>query len=307
MGTTAVVVHFGSLASTERTLRSLEKHAPGVPVVVVDNDGGLAGRPAGEGVVILSPGRNLGYGAACNLGARRSAGDFLLFLNNDIEIDAGTIPALAAALEAGPRVAVAGPRLRDGAGKPVRSIGRAPTPRRVLFENLFLPRLFPGIPFFHGHHTALVSHGRARDVETLSGAAFLIRRAAFEEVGGFDERFFFFVEETDLFERLRRSGWRIRFEPAATAIHVGGIASRALPQEMLDRLLHRGFRTYARTFHGARGERRTVRALAAGAWLRWMLSYLQVGPARRLRRERYAALRRLYREEKDASTRVTAQ
>lgn len=292
---TAVVVHFGSPVATERALQSLERNAPGLPVVVVDNDGAHAATPGQVGgPSILTPGRNLGYGAACNLGARHAGGS-LLILNNDTEIDRETIPKLAAVLEREPRVAVVGPQLRNSSGKPIRSIGRAPTPRRILFENLLLPRLLPGIPFFQGHHTARISHGKARDVETLSGAAFLIRREAFDEVAGFDERYFLFVEESDLFERLRRKGWRVRFDPSSTAVHHGGVASRTLEQNVLDDFLHRGFRTYARTFHGAAGERRTVRALSAGATLRWLLSYLQPGAAGRARRQRYAALRSLYR------------
>ena len=305
----AVVVHFGPVSATERTLQSLRRHAPGMPVVVVDNDGAfaaLSGAGRREGLEILSPGKNLGYGAACNLGARRTAGAFLLLLNNDIELDAGTIPRLVAVLENASRVAVAAPRLRDGSGNPTRSIGRAPTPRRILFENLFLPRLFPGIPFFHGHHTARISHRRARDVETLSGAAFLIRRSAFDEANGFDERYFFFVEETDLFERLRRKGWRIRFDPASTAVHHGGVASQTLPREALDQFLHTGFRTYARTFHGPAGERRAVLALSLGATLRWLLSYLPFGAARHERRQRYAALLSFHRARRAAEKSITA-
>ena len=305
----AVVVHFGPIAATERTLQSLQRHAPDMPVVVVDNDGLFAKlhrADGGENLEILSPGKNLGYGAACNLGARHTTGDFLLLLNNDTALDAGTVSALVAALESEPRLAAAGPRLRDGSDKPIRSIGRAPTPRRILFENLFLPRLFPGVPFFHGHHTARISHGRARDVETLSGAAFLIRRSAFDEVNGFDERYFFFVEETDLFERLRRKGWRIRFDPAATAVHHGGVASQTVPRDVLDQLLHNGLRAYARAFHEKAGERRTVRALSAGATLRWLLTFLSFGAARRERRQRYAALRSFYRAQAEADRRITA-
>src|SRR5450631_2784410 len=144
----AVVVHFGPIAATERVLESLRRHAPGMPVVVVDNDGLFAKlHPAddSETLEILSPGKNLGYGAACNLGARHTTGDFLLLLNNDTALDAGTVSALVAALDSEPRLAAVGPRLRDGSDKPIRSIGRAPTPRRILFENLFLPRLFPGV------------------------------------------------------------------------------------------------------------------------------------------------------------------
>ncbi|MGH9364611.1 MAG: glycosyltransferase family 2 protein [Thermoanaerobaculia bacterium] len=299
--TTAIVVHFGSLSSTERTLRSLDMHAPGVPVVVVDNDGALVQATAERAVrgrfALLSPGRNLGYGAACNLAAKSSVGEYLLFLNNDVELDPETLPRLREVLDREPRVAAVAPRLRDASGRPVASIGRAPTPRRILFENLFLPRLFPGIAFFHGHHTARICHSRPRDVETLLGAVFLIRRAAFDEVGGFDERYFFFVEETDLFERLRQRGWRIRFDPASMAIHHGGIASRDIDRQILDRWLDAGFRTYAREHHGPRGERRTVRALYAGALLRWLLSHVQPGPARLARRRRYSAICAMYREE----------
>ncbi len=297
--TMAVIVHFGPVSSTRRTLASLTSHASQTPVVVVDNDGALgsSGLPHdGDSFALLSPGRNLGYGAACNLAARDSSSDYLLLLNNDVELRPGTLQRLVDVLDEQPDVAVVGPALLNGEGRSIASIGCAPTPRRVLFENLFLPRLLPGIPFFRGHHTARISHRRARDVETLQGAVFLIRRAAFEQVGGFDERYFFFVEETDLFERLRRRGWRIRFDPACPAIHHGGVASRGIDQEALDRWLHQGFRAYARAFHGAAGERLTVSALYVGAVLRWLLSFVQLGPARHPRRRRYAAICRMYRD-----------
>lgn len=291
----AVVVHYGPWASTERTLRSLLRAAPQVPVLLVDN--AASGPPWGDreapaGVRLLSPGRNLGYGAACNLAARESASELLLFLNNDVELEEGAVGALAAALAAQPRAAAVGPRLLDAERRPIRSIFRAPTPRRVLFENLFLPRLFPGLPFFHGHHTARISHRRARDVETLSGAAVLVRREAFEEVGAFDEAFFFYAEESDLFERLRRAGWRVRFEPAARAVHHGGVASAGLPREELDRRLHEGLRLYARRHHGSRGELLTARALAWGARLRWALAFLVPGQRGRRRRRRYSDILR---------------
>lgn len=292
----AVVVHYGPWDSTERTLRSLLRNAPQVPILLVDNAASTppwGEREAPAGVRPLCPGRNLGYGAACNLAARESAGDFLLFLNNDVELAPGAVEAMVAALSGQPRAAAVGPRLLDSRGRSIRSIFRAPTPRRVLFENLFLPRLFPGIPFFHGHHTAYTSHRRARDVETLSGAAVLVRRKAFEEVGAFDEAFFFYAEESDLFARLRRAGWRVRFEPAARAVHHGGVASAGLPREELDRRLHEGLRLYARRHHGQQGELRTARALRWGARLRWALSFLEPGRRGRERRRRYCDILRL--------------
>ncbi|HTO89054.1 MAG TPA: glycosyltransferase family 2 protein [Thermoanaerobaculia bacterium] len=293
--TSAVVVHYGPWTSTTRTLRSLSRAAPGVPVLLVDNSASAApwgDREAPAGVRLLQPGRNVGYGAACNLAARESAARFLLFLNNDVELEPGSLEAMVSTLEEEKGVAAVGPRLYDSRRRPVRSIFRAPSPRRVLFESLFLPRLLPGIPFFHGHHTALTSHTRARDVETLSGAVVLVRRDAFEQVGGFDEAFFFYAEESDLFARLHRSGWRVRYQPSARAVHHGGVASAEVTREELDRRLNEALRLYARRHHGPRGERQTTRALLWGARLRWALAHLAPGERGRRRRRRYAAILR---------------
>jgi N-acetylglucosaminyl-diphospho-decaprenol L-rhamnosyltransferase len=284
-----VIVHFGDPTPTNRAVRSVRQKAPEADVFVVDN-GGLE-EPRFDGAVsVLRAGRNLGYGAACNLGAHSSSSEFLLLMNNDVEIDSGTLPALEAALDRDPMAAAAGPRLFDSGGRAVPSIGRAPTPRRILFENLFLPRLLPRFPFFHGHHTVRTSHRRRRAVETLLGAVFLVRRAAFESVGGFDESYFFYLEESDLFARLRAAGWTILFEPAASAVHRGGEASSQVPREDLDAWLHDGFRRYARTHHGQSGERLAVRALRWGARLRWLLAHLQGGTRGLLRRRRYAMI-----------------
>ncbi len=292
MTAVAVIVHFGPRAATERALRALAETAPEAAVTIVDNAGDLEREELAAGVRLLSPGRNLGYGAACNLAAKGATADFLLFLNNDVELLPGALLALEAAL-ASPGAAAAVPRLLDSAGRPVPSIFRPPVPRRVLFEALFLPRLLPGIPFFHGHHTVRTPHASPRDVETASGAAILVRRSAFERIGGFDADFFFYAEESDLFARLRRAGGRVLFEPAARAVHHGGLASATVPQAELDRRLHAGLRLYARKHHGERGERATARALRLGARLRLWLAHLQPGNRGRERRRRYADILRL--------------
>src|SRR5207237_1670814 len=94
-------------------------------------------------------------------------------------------------------------------------------------------------------------YGEARSSEWLSGAVLCVRRVAFEQVGGFDERFFMYCEDTDLCLRLRRAGFEVRYDPAATAMHVGGGgAARPLPRP------HRG---------GA-GARVPARATCGASW-----------------------------------------
>jgi GT2 family glycosyltransferase len=308
--TTAVIVHYGPWETTRRTIDSLRRHAPGLDVRIVDNGGEAipleVERPGRISVRIVPVSGNIGYGSACNLGARRTASDWLLFLNNDVELLDGTLERMAAVLVENRDVGAVGPRLLDSEGTPVRSIGRAPSPRRVLFENLFLPRLLPGIPFFHGHHTAFVSHAFSRSVETLTGAVLLVRRSAFEGVGGFCEDYFFYAEETDLFSRMKRVGWRIWFEATAHAIHHGGVASAMVAQKERDRRLHAGLRLYARRFYGEKGESRVVRALRLGATLRWWLSFAEFGPRRSARRRRYADIREMYTSEESRGVRKSS-
>jgi N-acetylglucosaminyl-diphospho-decaprenol L-rhamnosyltransferase len=290
-GIDVVVVHFGDWSVTSAALEAVRSALPGAPLWVVDN--GPAGpRPDArtQGARVLSAGRNLGYGAACNLAAREGSGEFLLFLNNDAEIQPGGAEAMASVFARKPRAAAVGPALVDSAAHPRRSIHRAPTPRRVLFENLMLPRLFPGLPFFDGHHTTSTSHRVLREVETLSGAAFMARRTAFEAIGGFDEAFFFYAEESDLFARLRDAGGEIYFEPAARVLHHAGVSSAALPASERDRRLYDGLTRYARKHHGPRGEAATARAIRWGARLRWALAHLVPGARGSARRARYADL-----------------
>ncbi len=287
----AIIVHFGPWEPTGRALASLRSTNPSLEIVVVNNGGidpAEAERAAGPDVTVLSPGRNLGYGAACNLGAGRTSGGYLLVANNDVEFRTGTVGALVATLDRDPGTAAVGPELTDSQGRPTLSVGLAPTPRRILFENLYLPRLLPGLPFFQGHHTVRIDRGRAQDVETVLGALILLRRSAFDQVGGFDERYFLYGEESDLFSRLRQRGWRIRFEPASSAVHHGGLASRSVPQSVLDRWLHESLLLYARDHHGPSGEQSARRALLLGTWLRWALAQFQRGPIGEARRRRYA-------------------
>lgn len=291
----AVLVHFGPWSSTRRAVAAFRASQTPVTVLVVNNDPDSP-PPDDLGASVIASARNVGYGAACNLGARALRTPLVLFANNDVEPAPGAIAALAAALDRDPRNAAAGPVFTDERGAPRSSLRRAPTPWRILCENLFLPRIFPFVPLFHGHHTTKGNPLRARPVETLLGAFFLVRREAFEEAGGFDEAYFFYAEETDLFARLRARGWKILLEPAARVIHAEGVASEGVDTGTLDRWLHEGLLRYAGSHHGEAGARSSARWLRVGARLRWLLSFAPGPPSRRVRRDRYAGILRFHRE-----------
>jgi GT2 family glycosyltransferase len=119
----------------------------------------------------------------------------------------------------------------------------------------------------------------------LKGAALLVRRDAFESIGGFDEGFFFYAEETDLMQRLRRKGYRILFEPSASVVHLGGVSGG----DALFGHLHAALRRYVAKHHGSVASAWTGAVLRLGACARLAFALLTPGESGRTRRRRYRA------------------
>jgi GT2 family glycosyltransferase len=218
----AIIVHFRTPDHTVRAARALVETAPGVEVVVVDNASGdrIADRLAREvpGARVLVEKENRGYGAACNRGARESGGRWLLFVNSDAFLQPRCAEKLVRALEEDRTAALAGPRLLNEDGSLQASIQRLPGPWRIFCESSGLAAATGGVGIFSGHARTRQDHSRRRAVEALMGAVLLARRTAFEHVGGFDEAFFLYAEESDLMARLRSRGWGVLFVPDALAI-----------------------------------------------------------------------------------------
>ena len=287
--TSAVVVHYRTPDETLRAVRAVEETAPAAERIVVDNasgdDVGERLKGASPATRVLREPENRGFGAACNRGARESARPYLLFLNSDAYVSAGAIGALEAALDADPKAAAAGPRLRNPDGTLQPSIQRLPTLWRIFCESSGLAYLFGGREPFAGHSATRQDHDSARPVEALMGAVLMVRRSAFEEAGGFDETFFLYAEETDLMARWRSRGWRLLFQPAAGAVHEGGRSGG-------DRLfgeLHSSLVRYVRKHHGRAAAWWAAACLKWGALLRYAAALATPGEAGRRRRARYRA------------------
>ncbi len=283
----AVIVHYRTPEETAKAARAVVETSPGAEVLVVDNASGdgieaeLARRAPGARLVRESA--NRGYGAACNRGARETARPYLLFLNSDTVLEPGATEAMAVALDREPRAAAVGPQLLNADGSLQRSIRRFPTPWRIFCESSGLAFLSGGRPPLEGHTATRQNHAIARRAEALMGAALLVRRDAFDQVGGFDEAFFLYAEETDLMARWSARGWRVLYEPAARVVHEGGRSGG-------DRLfgqLHASLVLFTGKHHG-RAAAAFVRAvLACGAALRYGLALLTPGERGRVRRARY--------------------
>jgi len=288
----AVIVHYRTPRETVLAARSVADTCPGCAIVVVDNDSKdrvselLAAQVPRARVVVADS--NAGYGAGCNRGARETVDPYLLFLNSDARAAPGAVTALVRALEEDSGAAAVGPRLSYPDGSPQPSITRLPTPWRIFCESSGAAALAGGRGFLRGHTRTREDHTRFSSVEALMGAALLVRRSAFEQVGGFDEAFFLYAEESDLLARLGKKGWRILYEPAASVIHVGG-ASGGDP---LFGLLHASLRRYVTKHHGPVRGKLTALVLRAGAAARYAAALFTPGERGRARRIRYrAALR----------------
>jgi N-acetylglucosaminyl-diphospho-decaprenol L-rhamnosyltransferase len=231
----AVVVSYNTRHHLVQCVRSLR--ADGLTqVVVVDNasaDGsGQALEDSDPAAVLLAMATNLGYGTAANRGVAATDAAYVLILNPDTIVEPGTTKVLAEALDRDPGLAVVGPRMENVDGSLY--------PSARCFPNLvdaaghaFLGLVAPRNRYTRRYRLLDWDHGVPGDVDWVSGACFLVRRAAFDAVGGFDEAYFMYAEDVDLCWRLRRDGWRVGYEPGGRVMHTVGAASRQRPYRMI--------------------------------------------------------------------------
>jgi GT2 family glycosyltransferase len=282
-------VHYRTPAETVRAARAVAESSPEAEILVVDNSSG--DRIAADLAAAVPSARcvaepaNRGFGAACNRGARETYRPYLLFLNSDAYVGPGAVEALVAALDGDAGAAAAAPRLANPDGSLQPSIQRLPTPWRIFCESSGLAFLSGGRSPFAGHSATREDHGRFRRVESVKGAALLVRRTDFEAAGGFDESFFLYAEETDLMARWRGRGRALLFEPRAEVVHEGGRSAG----DALFGQLHASLARYARKHHGAFAAGVVRATLAAGAAARYAAALVAPGEAGRRRRVRYRA------------------
>ncbi len=198
-------------------------------VVVVDNasrDGSADG--LGDLALplnVIRNSENRGFAVACNQGARRSDADYILFLNPDtlLSPNALFVPLSFMEQAGNEHVGVVGIQLVDKSGLVQRTCARFPTPARCLARVMGLDRLSRRI--FPSYLMSDWNHGVSRPVDHVTGAFFIVRRAVYETLGGFDERFFVYLEDLDFSYRLMKSGWQSYYLTDAQAFHRGGGAS----------------------------------------------------------------------------------
>lgn len=262
-----VVVNYKAEEQTAQCIRSLARFADGVSseFLVVDNTPGakshfpVAGAPQALRIV---PGRNIGYGSACNEGLKESTGRYVFFFNPDVKYESGSAVKLVRWLDEHPRVGAAGPRIVNPNGTRQFSCRGFPSWKTALCgSSSLLTRFFPANRWTQEYLRTDLNE-ELREIDWISGCCFVGRRKALEQIEGFDRNFFLFFEDVDLCRRLDQAQWTRVYYPAIRFEHEIG-SSRL---HLWDRGRRQHYVSAARYFtKHAVGYRWSVRCLYAVA------------------------------------------
>lgn len=254
-----VIVNHNAGTVLRDCLRSIAGQA--AETVVVDNAShpgalegilGKSGSGAAGARVIRLP-RNLGFSAGCNIGIAACTQEAVLLLNPDCIAPPGLVARLWETLQRDPGTGIVGGFLQNPDLSEQRGGRRLiPTPGRALapgFGVEFLARLWPSLFRDFNLDEEPLPESPA-EVEAVSGACMMVRRAALGDAGPFDEGFFLHCEDLDLCLRFRNHGWKVVFDPAAKVAHLKGLCGRGKPV-FVEWHKHRGMvRFYKKHFRG---------------------------------------------------------
>jgi N-acetylglucosaminyl-diphospho-decaprenol L-rhamnosyltransferase len=233
-------------------------------------------------VVVLRPGRNVGFGAGVNRGLAVLAGmaeppEWVLACNPDLRVHRGALPELRRALVDRPAWAVVGPRIFNEDGSVYPSVRQFPdltdAAGHALFafirpENRYTKRYNPGAP----------AGDDLTEAGWVSGSCFLARRQALEELGGFDEAYFMYAEDMDLCWRAHQAGWGIGFAGAAAITHIQGVSTGRHPYQMMLAHHRSALRFTVRTTSGWRRAALPLAAVVLG--LRMVMATVRLATKR---------------------------
>ena len=235
-------------------------------------------------VPVIANAGNYGFARAANQGIQASQGRYVLLLNPDAFPLEGMAEHLIRFMDQHPEVAVVGPRVTNTDGTVQGSARAFPGLRTAFFgRTSFLTRHFPRNPWSRRHVPVLNGGSNAPlAVDWVSGACMLIRRRAWEDIGGFDEAFFLYWEDADFCWRLRNAGWEVVYDPRVSVSHAVGASSRQAPIRSTIAFHRSAFRLYRN--HVTRSTWHPMNAVAMGGLLTHACTLIVLRALTRLRR-----------------------
>ena len=230
-----VIVNYNVCYFLEQALlsvrRAVEKLGQPVEVFVVDNnsvDGSVAMvRARFPEVILIANQDNPGFSKGNNQALRRATGQYQLLLNPDTVVEEDTFRTCCDFMDAHSTCGGLGVKMLDGQGKFLPESKRAlPTPAVAFYKMFGLASVFPKSRTFGRYHLGFLDREETHEIEVLSGAFMLLRKAALDQVGLLDEDYFMYGEDIDLSYRLTRGGWKNYYFPGTRIIHYEGESTK---------------------------------------------------------------------------------
>lgn len=234
-----VIVNYNTRELLLECIASVIENGEGtdLEVIVVDNastDGSLESvRERLPQVTAIGNPSNVGFGAACNQAIRGTNAPYILLLNSDARLTSEALVALCECMRLNERCGAAGCKLVDLKGRELVSTRNFLTPINQALEYAGISNRVGWRYLRRTHRPKLDENLIDGSVDWIEGSCLLLRRAALEETGLFDETFFMYSEDEDICIRMRKFGWKVCFTAAGTAVHHGGASTQQNKSEML--------------------------------------------------------------------------
>lgn len=280
-----VIVNFNAGPFLKEAITTVLPSASVARVFLVDNastDRSLEGldREQDERLVLILNFENIGFAAGVNRGLTQTTAEYILLLNPDCRVMPGAIEHLIDTLERRPHAGMAGPVLLNPDGSEQAGGRRKfPTPRLAAVRAFGLGRLSKFFPNAFGdfllHQQPLPQD--AVEVEAISGACMMVRRAALADIGPLDEKYFLHCEDLDWCMRFHQGGWKVLFVPSAIVVHEKGVSGRDRPLAV-EFHKHVGMVRFYRRFFSGKKSGWLTPLVVGGVWIRFAAigSYLLV-------------------------------
>lgn len=252
-----IIINFNEDKLLHECLSSIVEHIANVEyeIFVVDN-----GSTAGDVKNIVSNftcaklienGKNLGFAAANNIGLNHARGKYVLFLNNDTKLLSNIVKSAFDYAEERLEKVFVGCQLLNPDFSKQESVFNYPTLWNNFTENFFLYKLFPKSKLFNKYYQNYYDYKEPIEVEVIQGAFMFCSTESVKKLNGFDERFFFYSEETDLCYRFKQAGGKIFFLPKLSLIHYGGATTGKNLWFKYQNQARGKIQYYQKHFHGA--------------------------------------------------------
>lgn len=223
-----IIVSYNNFNLLENCLRSLYEYTRGIEyeIIIVDNNStekGIESIVSGfDNLLLLKNNENKGFAKANNQGLNLAKGEYILYLNNDTILLENSIYEVFQFARSLDHDAVIGCKLIYPNGTLQHSVYDFPTVWNVFTSNFFLYLLNRRSKTFSKYYLMNRRINDTTEVDVVTGAFLFVRRSTVEKINGFDERFYFYNEETDLCYRIKKNGGKIYYYPHTKVIHIKG-------------------------------------------------------------------------------------